>query len=403
MRFLLLNQYYAPDVAPTGQVLADVARTLAARGHEVEVLASRARYDGGDAPLPAREERDGVRVRRLAAPRLGSGLFGRLSQQSVFLSALTAALARAPRADLVLCLTTPPYMGLFARAMANLRGARHAHWVMDVYPEALAAHGWLGAAGPPFRTLASLARLQMQGAALVLGLGPVQAARIAAHADRPVDWVPLWSVGASAAGDDAVARVRKERGWGADDVVFLYSGNFGRGHTLDEFLEAARRLGAQGPRWAFCGSGERAAEVATLQRRHPEARVQSFPYVPPDRLAETLAAGDVHLVSVRAAWQGLIVPSKVQAAFTAGRPVLMVGGRDNEAAQWIEESGGGWRVDEGDVAGLLAAVEQGRDAGERARRGQAALRYARDHFDGARNSARIADLLESAVSGRRYL
>ena len=343
-----------------------------------------------------------MRVRRLAAPRPGSGLFGRLSQQSVFLSALTAALARARRADLVLCLTTPPYLGLVARAMANLRGAQHAHWVMDVYPDALAAQGWLRATGLPFRTLASLARLQMQGAALVLGLGPVQAARIAAYADRAVDWVPLWSAGAAAAGDEAAARVRKERGWGANDVVFLYSGNFGRGHTLDEFLEAARRLGAAGPRWAFCGGGERASEVAELQRRHPEARVQSFPYVPPDRLAETLAAGDVHLVSVRAAWQGLIVPSKVQAAFTAGRPVLMVGGRDNEAAQWTLESGGGWRVDEGDVDGLLAAIEQAGDASERARRGQCARAYARDHFDAARNSARIAGLLESAA-GRRYV
>src|SRR6187549_3811463 len=146
MRFLLLNQYYAPDVAPTGQVLADVARTLAARGHEVEVLASRAAYDGGRAH-PSREERDGVLVRRLPAPRLGGGLLGRLSQQSVFLSALTGALAGARRADLVLCLTTPPYLGLVARAMANLRGAKHAHWVMDVYPDALAAHGWLRPTG----------------------------------------------------------------------------------------------------------------------------------------------------------------------------------------------------------------------------------------------------------------
>jgi glycosyltransferase involved in cell wall biosynthesis len=197
--------------------------------------------------------------------------------------------------------------------------------------------------------------------------------------------------------------VRAERGWPADDAVFLYSGNLGRGHTLDEFLEAARVLGARGPRWAFCGGGERAGEVAAFRRRQPEARVQSFPYVAPPQLAATLAAGDVHLVSLRGAWQGLIVPSKVQAAFSAGRPVLMVGGGDNEAAQWIAESGGGWRVGEGDVDGLLAAVEQARDAAERARRGQAALRYARERFDPARNCARVADLLESAAAGRGYL
>jgi glycosyltransferase involved in cell wall biosynthesis len=423
LRFLLINQYYAPDVAPTGRVLGDVARTLSARGHEVEVFTSRAAYamqagsesrpaalgasrryaaspPDPQAPNPAREERDGVVVRRLPAPRLGAGLAGRLSQQSVFLAALTGALAGARRADLVLSLTTPPYVGLVARAVANLRGAAHAHWVMDVYPDALAAHGWLAPAGLPFRMLQSLARLQVRGAALVFGLGPVQAARLAAYTGGEVPWVPLWSSGAAAAGGEAIARVRAERGWTPGELVLLYSGNFGRGHTLDEFLEAARRLGAAGPRWAFCGGGERAAEVADLRRRHPDARLQSFPYVPADRLAETLGAGDVHLVSVRAAWQGLIVPSKVQAAFSAGRPVLMVGGRDNEAAQWIEASGGGWRVDEGDVDALLAAIEQAGDATERARRGQRALACAREHFDRDRNCARIAGLLEEAASGR---
>jgi glycosyltransferase involved in cell wall biosynthesis len=402
MRFLLLNQYYAPDVAPTGQVLADVARALAARGHEVEVLASRAAYDGA-APHAARERRDGVLVRRLPAPRWGSGLLARLGQESIFLAALAGALARARPADLVLCLTSPPYVGLFARAMANLRGARHAHWVMDVYPDALAAQGWLRPAGLPFGALRALARLQLRGAALVLGLGPVQSARIAPYADRAeVPWVPLWSAGGAAA-EGARAAARAARGWAAEDLVLMYSGNLGRGHALDGFLEAARRLGAAGPRWAFCGGGARGGEVAAFMARHPQARVQLFPYVPAGRLAETLAAGDVHLVGLRDSWQGLIVPSKVQAAFSAARPVLMVGGRDNEAARWIEESGGGWRAEEGDVDALLAAIEQARDAGERARRGAAALAYAGGHFDREANCARIAGLLESAAGGRPYL
>lgn len=41
MRILLLNQFYPPDTAATGQLLADVARGLAASGHEVDVICSR--------------------------------------------------------------------------------------------------------------------------------------------------------------------------------------------------------------------------------------------------------------------------------------------------------------------------------------------------------------------------
>jgi glycosyltransferase involved in cell wall biosynthesis len=393
VRFVLVNRFYAPDVAPTGQVLADLAAILAARGHDVEVLCSRGAYDGGPRHA-ASETRDGVSVRRLNAPRWG----GRLVEEAAFLGALSVALFRGPRPDVMLSLTTPPYVGLWVRAAANLRRARHAHWVMDVYPDVLAAHGWLDAAGAPMRVLRSLSRLQFAGSALVLGLGPVQSARLGACVSQPVPWVPLWSAADTRPTAEEVERERAGRGWAAREVVFMYAGHLGRGHTVGEFLEAARRLGPAGPPWAFGGGGPRAAEVADFARAHPEARVQTFPYVPRPRLAQTLAAADVHLASVRGSWQGLIVPSKVQAAFGAARPVLLVAGRDNEAALWVEESGGGWRVDEGDVEGLLRAVEEAGDLDERTRRGQAALAYARAHFDRERNGARIAELLERAAA-----
>ncbi len=47
MRILFLNQYYIPDVAATGQLLADVAEELAAQGHEAHVICSRRTYCGG--------------------------------------------------------------------------------------------------------------------------------------------------------------------------------------------------------------------------------------------------------------------------------------------------------------------------------------------------------------------
>ena len=52
---------------------------------------------------------------------------------------------------------------------------------------------------------------------------------------------------------------------------------------------------------------------------------------------------------------------------------------------------------ESDVDGLLGAVAQAATLEERARRGEAALRFARQHFDRERNTSRIAALLEGAV------
>jgi putative colanic acid biosynthesis glycosyltransferase WcaI len=400
VRVLLLNQFYPPDVAPTGQALHDLARALAGRGHEVHVVCSRAAYGAAPAMSPEAASEDGVAVHRLGGVSSArTGLVGRMADHASFVARLALASRGLPRPDVIVALATPPYLGLLASLAPSWRGVARVDWIMDVYPDVLAAHGALRRQGTLFRLLESRSRRQLRGAAVVIALGPFMARVLGARMDDPARLfsVPLWSeatVGASAA--EAVEAVRRSRGWTAGELVLLYSGNMGRGHRLAEFLEAAGRLGAPGPRWAFAGGGVRRAEVESFARARPDARIQLLPYASRAVLRESLSAADVHLASLSAPWQGLIVPSKVQAAFAAARPVIFVGPRDNESAAWIEESGGGWVVAEGDVDGLLAAVRRAGDAAERARRGQAALAFARDHFDPAGNVGRIVALIEHA-------
>jgi hypothetical protein len=64
VRFLLLNQFYPPDIAPTGQVLHDVAVNLVSKGHTVTVICSNRSYDARTV-YPPRETIAGVEVRRV--------------------------------------------------------------------------------------------------------------------------------------------------------------------------------------------------------------------------------------------------------------------------------------------------------------------------------------------------
>ena len=70
MRITLLNQFYVPDVAPTGLYLHDLARVLVQRGHEVKVICSRRSYDGTKI-FPRSEILDGVEIVRLRATGFG--------------------------------------------------------------------------------------------------------------------------------------------------------------------------------------------------------------------------------------------------------------------------------------------------------------------------------------------
>jgi colanic acid biosynthesis glycosyl transferase WcaI len=402
VRFLLLNQFYPPDPAPTGWYLHGLARELVRRGHSAKVISSRRSYDGASS-YPARENLDGVEVVRLPATGFGRrGFVGKMADYvSFYVSLATALSLERTKPDLILSLTTPPYIGFLGKIAAGKFRCRHAHWIMDVYPDVMHAHEMARRDGLLVRFLRALTRFQLRGAEAVLTLGPTMARRVAVYTESPqvISSIPLWSDPNLLQQDDAKRKnLRAERGWAFADVVFLYSGNMGLGHRFAEFLDAARRLGPRGPRWIFSGGGKRRTDIENFARSHPQAAIEFLGYSPQSQLRDHLQAADVHLASLDSSWQGLMVPSKVQSSFASARPVLFVGGRQCETAAWIAESGGGWIVDQDDMDSLLEAIAQAMDTDERRRRGQAAFNFAQKNFNSTDNCAQIAQLLEGAVA-----
>lgn len=395
MRVLALNQFYPPDVAATGLFLHDLARTLAGRGHEVTVVASRRSYRGGG-QYPRDTVLDGVRVLRVGALGFGRAwAMGRMMDYASYLvSALLPVVRTEPRPDVVLFLTAPPFLGLLG-GVASRRGAKVAHWVLDLYPDAMLAHGMIRDGSLVHRFLAALARKAFRGD-LVVALGSDIAQRAGPYTDRPVKEILPWAGNRpSPLSRDRVQAVRSRLGWGDGELVLLYGGNMGLGHTLDEFLEAALRLRDNaGVRWVFAGGGKRAREVEQFLRRQPGCRVEILPYVGSEESRERMAAADVHLVSMREAWQGCILPSKLQAAFAVGRPVIYVGPPAGEIGKWVEQSGGGWIAAEGDVEGLVSAVREAGAKVERERRGRLALAFADRHFSDETIPGRLCNMVE---------
>ncbi len=402
MHLVLINQYYPPDGAPTGLMLEAVAEAMALAGHRVTVLCAAGGYAGAkrrgrSPPSP------GVRVVRVGATQFGRGTqLGKLADYLSFYAGTGWRLATLrPRPDRVVALTTPPYLSVLARIFSKLRGADHAHWVMDLYPDVMVAHGMLDEGGVPHRLLAALARFGYGGGrcAAVVTLGPDMAERVATHLDHGgvAKWVPLWGTGAGRCDREAVRALRTERGWRDDELVLMYSGNMGLGHRFDEFLAAAATLASvrRSPsiRFVFFGGGKRRGEIEEFIGGHPDARVELHDYVSRELLAAHLCSADVHLASLEPSWEGTMLPSKLQGIYSVGRPVMFVGSRNSSTGRWIEESGGGWVVKPGDVEGLLGAVGEARDPAVRHQRGIAAREFHLNHFRQDTNTSRVTELL----------
>lgn len=407
MRVLLVNQFYPPDVAATGQLLADLAEALVARGHEVHVLCSQRAYGGGDAHYPAEQTMAGVQVHRVGGTGFGRRtVIGRLVDYAGFYLLSAQRALALPRMDACLCLTTPPFIGLIGLMLARLRGTRPLLWSMDLYPEVLAACGGMRSGSLLYRLLARLARALYRRCERIVSIGDVMTRRLVAAGARPetVVTVSHWVPGEQVYPVEPDAASDLRRSWGLDgSPVLMYSGNLGAGHELDTAVRAVAGLETCEPlTLLFVGNGRARGRTERLAAELRTPRVHFRPPQPLDRLSESLAAGDVHLVSQREGTQGVLVPSKLYGILAAGRAILFVGPEDCEAAQTVRSAGAGLVVAPADVAGLQAAIRRLlSDAEGREAMGRRGAEYYRSHLGRHRSARAIVALLETPPAPRR--
>ena len=151
-----------------------------------------------------------------------------------------------------------------------------------------------------------------------------------------------------------------------DRFVVCYAGNLGRVHDVDTMLAAMTLLQERAKNspsdlaakimFVFIGGG---AKRALLEREALKRGLTNFrmrPYQPKERLGETLGVGDVHLVSLDPALEGLIVPSKFYGIAAAGRPTIFIGAEHGEIGRMLKENDCGFTVAPGDGEALTERI-----------------------------------------------
>jgi glycosyltransferase involved in cell wall biosynthesis len=149
----------------------------------------------------------------------------------------------------------------------------------------------------------------------------------------------------------------------------------GRAHEYATLLQAAQILcSASDVVFLMIGGGANMQPLRSAVEHHQLRNFIFLPYQPRDALADSLAAADVHLISLLPALEGLIVPSKFYGILAAGRPAIFVGDTDGELARRMSDGACGEVVAVGDGAALADKIqalqrqpEQAREQGARAR------------------------------------
>ncbi len=145
---------------------------------------------------------------------------------------------------------------------------------------------------------------------------------------------------------------RKSLGFSDDDMIIMYSGNMGKGHSFETILDAARLLVHEKRiRFLFIGDGAKRKEIELFCEKHKLPNCRMLPYQPREKLRESLSAGDIHLISLDSRVQGLIVPSKLAGILAVGRPIIFVGDSQNSVAQAVLNGKCGEVISEVSVTG----------------------------------------------------
>ena len=425
--FLIITQVFSPDPAAVGQYFGEAAQAIVGTGAKVTVLTANRGYDNPDKQFAAKEDRDGIQIRRLPLSSFGKASIPvRIFAQLSFLIQCILRGLFTPKLTDLLVSTSPPMAAITAVIIGFFRPKLKVHyWVMDINPDQAVVLGAFGPRHPLVLALDWLNRRILKRADSIIALDRFMVERMEAKLTRPetelrrpITIIPPWPM------DDYLEAVphsenqfRKEQRW-EDKFVVMYSGNHSLVHPLDTILDAAEAL-RDDPRFLFAfiggGKGKQAVEdrvaelniescslnegsATTNNKQQTTSNLISLPYQPLDQIRFSLSAADLHIVSLGDNMSGIVHPCKIYGALSIGRPVLILGPKESYLSDIIKKEvrsqksevsqetdrAIGYAIQHGDVAGAVAALTAaaGQTQQKRAAIGQRAEEVARERFSG---------------------
>jgi hypothetical protein len=253
---------------------------------------------------------------------------------------------------------SPPFFLYFAVLAKVIRRVRLTYRITDFYPEVIIADR--GASSPIWALLQRLTWFMRRRVDTFEVLGEDQR-RILLQRSIPSERIVLkrnTSPIVISGREPPLPRPKELNGL----AVLLYSGNYGVAHEVDTVVEGFIRHHQSGSGriglWLNAtGSNADKVEAQLRSAGVPCARTTT---VPLDQLPALLVSADAHLITLRSAFSGIVLPSKVHGCIASGRPIIYVGPRSSDVHLLCTEHvpNAYMQIDPGDVAGFVTALER---------------------------------------------
>ncbi len=398
MHILLIHQAFAALSEPGGTRHHELARSLAARGHRVTVIASRVSYlTGGELDTgPETEETPGVQVIRVYTYQaLHRSFVHRVLAFFTFMAASFWTGLKVKEVDLVWGTSPPIFQGVTAWALAKLKGKPFLFEVRDLWPKFAIAVGVLK--DPILIRLSQwLERFLYRQANRVMVNSPGYMEHVRTRGAKQVELIPNGAdpsmFDPAAAGTD----FRKMNGL-EECFVVLYAGAHGMSNDLETALKAGLLLLELAPqvKLVLLGDGK---EKPALQKKAMDMRLENVLFLPPvpkAGMASALAGADACLAILKPIEEyKTTYPNKVFDYMAAGRPVVLA--IDGVIREVVEAAHCGVFATPGSAQALAEAIcDLAADRAKARQMGLAGREYLELHFSREASAGKLARLVEA--------
>ncbi len=414
MRFLVLSQYYPPEVGATQVRLSSMCRELVRAGHQVDVVTAMPHHPIGKI-FPGyrdrfyhREFQGGVRVRRTwLYAAAGSGSRRILSYFSFMLTSLFS-ITRVHKPDYIFVDSPPLFLGLTGWLASLYWKCPFIFNVADLWPDSVLDLGVMKEGlfvKAAFGLEAWIYKRARFVNAVTRGIYDVLLTRKNVPASK-VLFLPN-GVDTRIIQPLPADEVLKNKLGLAGKRVAIYAGNHGYAAGAEQILQAAKLLESHRDlHFLFLGDGP---DKPRLQRMTADLQLQNTTFVdsvPLERMSSYLSIADIALITLRktGVTRGAR-PAKTFVMMAAAKPIVLAA--EGEAEELITSSQGGVVVPPDEPQQFASAILAMHENPEAARQmGLRGLAYVREKFEWSKlvgdwlNQLRVAASAESAPAPR---
>lgn len=364
MRFLILTQFFEPEVGATQVRLSSFCRELVRLGHRVEVVTAMPNHPTGRVFAGYRnrwcftELLGGITVRRTWVYAANKSGLHRILNYLSFMFTCFFGLAKARRPDYLFVDSPPIFLGIPGRLAAWWWRRPLVFNVADLWPDSIRDLGVMKD-GLALTLASALEKWIYRRADHVTAVTEGIRETLLNRKQVPEEKVLFLPNGVDTdlfrpAIED---RQLKQHLGLAGKRIAIYAGNHGFAAGAEIILESARILRHDSSlHFLFVGDGPEKPKLKQITRDYGLTNVSFFDSVPLTDLPRWISVSEIALVTLRKSGvTNGARPAKAFVMMASGKPVVLAA--EGEAHQLINEAEAGIVVPPGDAEGFARAIQ----------------------------------------------